>query len=515
MKRETRGHEFPLSQAIYAGLLRAYPRSHRAVYGSAMALLFRDQCRDAWAEAHTVGLWKLWGRTLPDVACTSILERLAAMKERKTMTEKLANLFAFRVTPASTFFRVFAVVFFLVFLASVAVTFILPESYASTARIRVENNLADLPGVTSGAQGAMGFDPYFMQTTFEIMQSELVLSNVVARLNLNPNWGQKYARGAMLNTMETMAILRQRLLLAPVKNTALIAITVYSEDKNEAAAIANAVAESYKEFRVQARDDLAAGATAGLRQQYEAQELQIKASQALAQLQEEVGVPENSEYLKAPMMSQQETVRKMETEIAQLRSMNPNQLREVLPMVLRDSALDDLLAKLQDARQQQVTLTNDHAPVSIEASRVQSMIAELNHEIDDRATGIVAALQSQLDSAKAQLDELDHLAATSRSASEMHPFWNARQNLEQLIESHKLLFAKIEAQKFEAQMPKPALVQIIDTAEPGRAPVRPNKPLNLVLGAFAGIFVATAAGAAFAILSFILSQRMRKTAIAA
>ena len=64
-------------------------------------------------------------------------------------------------------------------------------------------------------------------------------------------------------------------------------------------------------------------------------------------------------------------------------------------------------------------------------------------------------------------------------------------------------------------MPKPALVQIIDTAEPGRAPVRPNKPLNLVLGAFAGIFVATAAGAAFAILSFILSQRMRKTAIAA
>lgn len=130
MKRETRGHEFPVSQAIYAGLLRAYPRSHRAVYGSAMAQLFRDQCRDAWAEAHTVGLWKLWGRTLPDVACTSILERLAAMKERKTMTEKLANLFAFRVTPASTFFRVFAVVFLLVFLASVAVTFILPESYA-------------------------------------------------------------------------------------------------------------------------------------------------------------------------------------------------------------------------------------------------------------------------------------------------------------------------------------------------------------------------------------------------
>ena len=63
-----------------------------------------------------------------------------------------------------------------------------------------------------------------------------------------------------LTTDQTMEILRQRLQLAPVKNTKLIAITVYSDDKNEAAQMANAVAEAYRDYRVQTRSELVAKA---------------------------------------------------------------------------------------------------------------------------------------------------------------------------------------------------------------------------------------------------------------
>ena len=76
----------------------------------------------------------------------------------------------------------------------------------------------------------IGYDPYFIQTTFEIMRSQLVLSNVIATLHLNEEWGKKYFNGETLKTTETMEILKRRMQLAPVKNTKLISITVYSDD---------------------------------------------------------------------------------------------------------------------------------------------------------------------------------------------------------------------------------------------------------------------------------------------
>jgi capsular polysaccharide biosynthesis protein len=247
MKNSSRLLEFPVSQKIYGRLLLAYPRSHRAKYGAAMAQLFRDQCCDAWSESRTWGLLKLWLHVLPDLASTSILERLAALNERKSMTDKLANLFGFRATPAATFFRVFVPVFVLVFGMSVVITFILPESYSSTARIEVESNgpVSDVaPHV-----GASAYDPYFLQTTFAIIQSQAVLKPVIDKLNLNTKWGNKYNGGTPLRTEDTMQLLKQRVSLIPERNTRLIDITVYSEDRNEAAQIANAITESYRDYR--------------------------------------------------------------------------------------------------------------------------------------------------------------------------------------------------------------------------------------------------------------------------
>jgi capsular polysaccharide biosynthesis protein len=247
MKNNPPPPDFSISQTIYGRLLLAYPRSHRAKYGAAMAQLFRDQCRDAWSKSRTWGLLKLWLHVLPDLVSTSILERLAALNERKSMTDKLANLFGFRTTPAITFFRVFLVIFLLVFLTSAVITFILPESYASTARIEVESN-----GPVSDAAphvGASAYDPYFLQTTFEIIQSQVVLNQVIDKLNLNTKWGNKYNGGTSLRTENTMRLLKQRVSLTQERNTRLINITVYSEDRNEAAQIANAITESYRDYR--------------------------------------------------------------------------------------------------------------------------------------------------------------------------------------------------------------------------------------------------------------------------
>src|SRR6476660_2795024 len=80
-------------------------------------------------------------------------------------------------------------VFLLVVITATLVTFILPETYASKARIKVEREQTDIP--FNDRMGGSQYDPYFLQTEFETIKSERVLSNVVALLNLTEVWGKK------------------------------------------------------------------------------------------------------------------------------------------------------------------------------------------------------------------------------------------------------------------------------------------------------------------------------------
>ncbi len=64
-------------------------------------------------------------------------------------------------------------VFLLVVITATLVTFILPESFSSTARIKIERDQSDITPVLGDRAGAVaGYDPYFIQTEFELIQSE-------------------------------------------------------------------------------------------------------------------------------------------------------------------------------------------------------------------------------------------------------------------------------------------------------------------------------------------------------
>src|SRR5437762_3160746 len=120
-------------------------------------------------------------------------------------------------------------VFLLVVITATLVTFILPESYASTARIKVEHEQSDISGISDRGM-VNAYDPYFIQTEFELIQSEVILGKVVDELKLNEEWGKKYnAGGGPLKTQESMGLLKSRMDLRPVRNTSLLEIRVLSD----------------------------------------------------------------------------------------------------------------------------------------------------------------------------------------------------------------------------------------------------------------------------------------------
>jgi len=153
---------------------------------------------------------------------------------------------------------VFMTVFLLVFSASAVLTFLLPESYSSTARIKIERDQSDIQALT-GAPTPLNYDPYFIQTEFEVIQSELILGQVVEQAHLQEKWGKAYANGERLTRWEAIGLLRRKMSLHPVRNTILIEIQVFSENRDEAADLANEIARVYAKYRNEAPGSATSG----------------------------------------------------------------------------------------------------------------------------------------------------------------------------------------------------------------------------------------------------------------
>src|SRR5260221_9106472 len=107
-------------------------------------------------------------------------------------------------------------VFLLVVITATLVTFVLPEAFSSTARIKIERDQSDI--AFQNPQLSSIYDPYFIQTEFEVIQSELILTNVVDALDLRREWGKKLNGGVDLKTEDAMAYLKKSLQLRPVRN---------------------------------------------------------------------------------------------------------------------------------------------------------------------------------------------------------------------------------------------------------------------------------------------------------
>jgi uncharacterized protein involved in exopolysaccharide biosynthesis len=319
-------------------------------------------------------------------------------------------------------------VFLITAIIATAVTFILPESYASTARIVVETSSSDIERFgDERSAGNSGYDPYFLQTTFEIIQSQVVLSNVIATMNLNEAWGKTYANGQVLKTSDTMEILKQRISLNTIRNTKYITITVYSDDKNEAARLANAIADSYKNYRLGLEKERAEGAIQVLEKEYLEGETNIQAQQTVVDnLRKDLQItgPENSDGSgPAQAITQEEYAhyqdQKIEAEKAYegelkelgqleyLQTNSPENLRSVIPVLNPDPTLSGLLDKYNEAKQRYEVLKVDvNLTNSVTASRVKSEIDELDSEINERVKGIMVALDTKVKTDKAQLDVL-------------------------------------------------------------------------------------------------------------
>jgi serine/threonine protein kinase/capsular polysaccharide biosynthesis protein len=147
---------------------------------------------------------------------------------------------------AGGFLAPFLIVLFLVFGAAALITALLPRSFLSIARVKVTSTAADSEN-TSKSKRRSTYDPYLVQTEMEVIQSDQILGPVIENLDLKEKWGKRYGADGSLTMAETTTLLKRLLDIRPVRNTSLIAIRVHAEKPDEAAALANEIAQVYRD----------------------------------------------------------------------------------------------------------------------------------------------------------------------------------------------------------------------------------------------------------------------------
>lgn len=151
-----------------------------------------------------------------------------------------------------------------------------PNVYQSTIRIKVEKDLTEL---TNPQYSQPGFDPYWVQNEFEKIQSKVILFPVITNLNLHQTWAGKLKKGE-LSAAEVYPMLKQKLEVSQTRGTSLIEITFKSNDPNEAARIANAVADEYRQYRLASNRELMARGMKTYEKELEKQNQEILALEA-------------------------------------------------------------------------------------------------------------------------------------------------------------------------------------------------------------------------------------------
>jgi succinoglycan biosynthesis transport protein ExoP len=266
-------------------------------------------------------------------------------------------------------------VFLLVVITATIVTFILPEAFSSKARIKVERDVTDVPGVTGQPSGVGVYDPYFIQTEFEVIQSEKILDQVTDRLDLNTAWQTKYNSQTKLKYPESREMLRHMIELRPARNTSLIDITVYSDDKDEAARIANTVADVYQNYRKRQREDLIEGGMKAFKDELEEQGRLVKTQEEkVNDLRVKYNVVDTDPQSTAPGSSlgpvnvlhynslkiEAETQYiKQETLLSKLQELTPEELKQTIPTASPDAILGQLLQDQIATETLLVKLKND------------------------------------------------------------------------------------------------------------------------------------------------------------
>src|SRR5271165_3104308 len=398
-------------------------------------------------------------------------------------------------------------VFLLVVISAGVATYFLPRKYDSFATIELQPEMTPVRIFENQTESQPAInDPKFTQTQFQIIMRKGVLYPVIDRLDLQRKWG---SNGEPLPKEVANGRLLGMLSLQEVRNTNLIQIDVYSTDPQEAALLANTIANVYMEQRISEQQSLVSKGVDQMVDDVKKQEEAVSQAYVEAsRLRTESNIVDpnpdsldNSGRVEdSSVISNQQKVNDTRSEVATLRSRvaeldrlkSEDLMRAAGQLNLNDPIIEQKLPVYQSAQADKARMLNsglgvNHPDVKAVQAEIDTIEGQLRKQIDSIRKGLATQLAIAEDSLKAiesnltnsQTEQQTKKTASARYLDAKYKYIEERK----LLETAK---SRLSSESMERTMPRNAAF-VRDLAEPALFPSKPNVTLNMTLGVAAGL----------------------------
>ncbi len=394
-------------------------------------------------------------------------------------------------------------VLLLVVITGTAYTFTLPKIYASQSRIEVNRDNVDIDPFSPASQLGGGYDPYFLRTQFEIIQSKPILYEVINRLNLQEVWGKK---GEKLAKEHAYKILRSSLTVGQSRDTSLVSIMAKRQDPKEAMRIANELADVYRDARLDLKHKEMTRALDALRRELETQQEKVNVAELdVEKIRQDLDITVLSEGVDAGSVEKlrlqqlegdriaarvQMLVEKARYE--QLEAMSNEDLLTASSYLAGDAFVESIRTEIKNQDVLLSSLLQNYGVNHPEVKQTKAARDDLMQKLAKALDGIKKGTRAQYIVAKAKFGALEEELRGVRTSEQVSqrekflPFNRARQKLDIQRSIMNALQARLAQEGITLKIPRTP-VEIIDAAEESTRPVSPNLILNVLLSIFVGL----------------------------
>ena len=400
-------------------------------------------------------------------------------------------------------------VFLLVVITTAVITQFQPESYSSLARMKVEKDTPLTQLMMGSGPMTPAFDQYFLQTEFQVIRSPKILNEVIKSLKLARVYAQRDKQPGELPIQDAYETLSREVDITQFRNTAIIEITAFNEDRELAASIANKIAEIYGNYRNKYRTGRSDKAWEALTNKLAGYEKEVsEAREKMDKLRIELKVPEEiADSGQVQGLSAQElsrmtgVIQDYQTRITrnnrlleQLGLLKGDRLLNALVVANPTSELNTLISARNFASRQASGLSPDFGPDHPEVIRWSLQISKLDEQLDATVQGILSGMRSTLEAEKAAMENQktylqETIEKNSQDTQRFRPYIVQRNEFESARRIRDGIKIRVAQEDIDRDLSSTSSVETINEALPGTNPVRPKKAVNITIGVVFGLIL--------------------------
>ncbi|HEY3836151.1 MAG TPA: exopolysaccharide transport family protein, partial [Bryobacteraceae bacterium] len=352
----------------------------------------------------------------------------------------------------------------------------------------------------------------FLQTQVKLMESDTILLDIIAKLQLERNREFDPKPGILkqirqrisgktptsVNSRSVLAMIRQRLLVRLFGQTQIVEIMFDASDPKLAADFVNALAEGYRAAALRRMvasttqtENLLAGQIEEQKTSLEDAENKLRQfvtsnGLLLASTDKESFADSQMRQVQAALGVAHDTRIATQSQYEGVKNAGP----EALGKMLDSDTLKAYRVKLAELQQQLAENSEVLKPAHYKVRQIQAEIDSLKHDFEQERAGILARLKSQYESARFREDSLtrdyDRQARTVSNQLGKSIQYN---ELKRDLETRRALYDSTLRQVKEAGVIsaiQASNVHIVDPAVAPDLPIKPNKMLYSAIGLSAG-----------------------------